>query len=171
MDHLLDLLKRVASLKRAPRTSRGQYPASQSPYKPLLLLTVLRRIQQNREPYVSNTITYAACSQDFSTLYSRLYGDSSELESKVTQPFWYLGTGKPKMWELVAKPGMEEELRQLATSRAQIKTAPKLTGLVDSARFADDDWHLLCDADVQKALISFLISEHFADIRHEIDVL
>jgi len=171
MDGLLDLLKRVAELKRAPKTSKGKYPALKSPYKPILLLTVLRRIQQGRQPYVTNTIEFDACFQDFAALYARLYGESSNIESKVTQAFWYLGSGKPKMWQLCAKPGMQETLDTLVSSHAQVKTAGKLTKLIEVAKFADSDWALLSDTDVQQALISFLISEHFPDVRREVGVL
>src|ERR1700733_2509187 len=98
MDALLDLLKRLGSLERAPRTSKGNYPAPTSPYKPLLLLTVLWRIQQGSLPHSGNTIPFDLCLEDFSELYQSLFGDTSDLATKATQAFWYLGTGKPKMW-------------------------------------------------------------------------
>jgi predicted restriction endonuclease len=171
MDSLLSLLKRVAALKRAPKSSRGKYPASSSPYKPILLLAVLRRIQQGETHYSKNEILYIDCKRDFQSLYATLYGTTSDIDSKVVQAFWYLGTGKPRIWDLSPKAGMETDLAILTASRAQIKTAPKLNRLVSSARFTAADWFLLQDVDVQQALISFLIFEHFVDVRHAVERL
>ena len=84
MDGLFELLKRVADLERAPRIGRGRYPAPRSPYKPILLLTVLKQIQRGRVPYSENRIRFEDCLQDFSKLYPRLYGESSGMESKVS---------------------------------------------------------------------------------------
>ena len=171
MDGLLDLLKRVAALKRAPRTSKGKYPAPESPYKPILLLAVLKRIQQGTPPYSENRITYDACLRDFTKLYSRLYGDTNEMDPKVVQAFWYLATGKPKIWSLIPQQGMAAALRTSADTHEQIKTSGKLNSLVASGAFDPGDWSLVNDPDVQQALISFLISGHFPDVRHEVEVL
>ncbi len=168
---LYDLLKRIAALKRAPKTKRGRYHADRSPYKPVLLLTVLRRIQQGREPYASNRISFEACTNDFRILYSRLFGEPEEIETKVTQAFWYLSSGSPKLWEFSSKPGRDDELHVLIDEHAQIKTSGKLNKLVEFASFSETDWPLLADEDVQQALISFLISQHFPDVRQEIDRL
>jgi predicted restriction endonuclease len=171
MDNLFQLLKKLSSLERAPRTVKGDYPAPKSPYKPILLLTVLWRIHRGVEPYARNEFRFDLCLKDFSHLYSRVYGNSSEMKIKATQAFWYLGTGKPKVWDLVAKPGQEDELIALSKAKIQIKTAPKLNRLVASARFAPEDWQLLQDPDVQRALISFLIAEQFTDVRQELERL
>jgi|SRR6185437_10928094 len=168
---LYDLLKRIAALKRAPKTRKGRYHAARSPYKPVLLLTVLRRMQQGKAPYASNRINFEVCIQDFHLLYSRLFGEPEEIESKVTQAFWYLGSGSPKLWALSSKSGQERQLQALIAQHAQIKSAGKLKKLVEFASFSEVDWALLADSDVQQALIAFLISEHFADVRHEIDRL
>lgn len=69
------------------------------------------------------------------------------------------------------KPEMEDELSRLASGGAQIKSAPKLNRLVESAAFAKEDWKLISDGDVQRALISFLIAEHFVDLRRQIESL
>lgn len=167
-DTLYDLLKRIAALKRAPKTKKGRYHAERSPYKPVLLLTVLRRVQQGREPYVSNRIYFETCTKDFQMLYSRLFGEPEEIETKVTQAFWYLGSGSPKLWNFSSKPRRDGELQALIDERAQVKTPGKLKKLVEFASFNESDWRLLADSDVQKALISFLISEHFSDVRQEI---
>jgi len=167
-DGFFDLLKRVASLRRAPRTRKGKYPAARSPYKPLLLLSVLRRLQQQAAPFSSNRIEYDLCRQDFGRLYSALYGDGDGIDSKATQAFWYLGAGTPVIWNLTANAGHEKELPTLISEGFQVKTPGRLRRLVHSASFSPDDWQLVNDEDVQKALISFLISEHFTDIRTEI---
>jgi hypothetical protein len=96
MDNLFQLLKKLSSLEPAPRTVKGDYPAPKSPYKPILLLTVLWRIHRGVEPYARNEFRFDLCLKDFSHLYSRVYGNSSEMKIKATQAFWYLGTGKPK---------------------------------------------------------------------------
>lgn len=171
MDTLFDLLKRIGGLERAPRTSRGDYPAPRSPYKPTLLLAALWRIHRGIEPFSSNRMEFARCLADFSRLYTRIYGNSLDMEVKASQAFWYLGAGKPQLWELVPKPGMEDQLASLIDAKAQVKTANKLAKHVAFARFSPDHWNLLSDSDVQKALISFLIAEQFIDIRRELDEL
>jgi predicted restriction endonuclease len=171
MDALYKLLKDISALERAPRTVKGDYPAPRSPYKPILLLIALSRIHKGIESYASNRIEFEHCLKDFGNLYSRLFGSSSEMAARASQAFWYLGAGKPKVWELVPKPGMEEELKALIEARVQIKTAVKLNKLVAFARFPLGYWNLLTDSDVQRALISFLIAEHFADVRRELEFL
>jgi predicted restriction endonuclease len=59
----------------------------------------------------------------------------------------------------------------LIDKHAQIKTPGKLNKLVEFASFSDTDLILLADEDVQQALISFLISQHFSDVRQEIERL
>jgi hypothetical protein len=167
-DGFLNLLKRVASLRRAPRTRKGKYPAARSPYKPLLLLSVLRRPQQQTVPFSSNRIEYDCCLRDFEILYAALYGDGEGIASKATQAFWYLGAGTPVIWNLTANAGQEKELPTLISKGFQVKTPGRLRMLVHSASFSPADWQLVSDQDVQKALIAFLISEHFTDIRTEI---
>lgn len=171
MDNLLGLLKSIGSLERAPQTVRAGYPAPRSPYKPIMLLTTLRRLQQGRQPFIDNRISFQECLHDFSVLYSKVYGDSSDMETKATQAFWYLGAGKPRIWQHVAKPGLEEQLATCIGEKVQIKSMAKLTSLVDYARFPEDVWTLVTDSDVQKALIAFLISEQFTDVRKEIELL
>ncbi len=171
MDDLYDLLKRISSLERAPQTSVGKYPAPRSPYKPVLLLTVLRRIEQPLAAAAENRILYADCEQDFQQLYCGLFGGSDDVSTKVTQAFWYLGSGSPKIWEFVSQPGKEEELGSLMATKTQIKSAPKLQGLIASAQFAAADWKLLQDRDVRKALTAFLMSEHFTDVREQLSLL
>jgi hypothetical protein len=163
-DSLFDLLKRVAALRRAPNTSRAIFPARESPYKPVLLLAVLRRIQQGKPPYIRNEILFENCFGDFSFLYADLFGNTHQIETKVTQPFWYLGAGTPRIWELVPQYGNEDDLKNAISSKAQIKTAKRLQNLVSHAKFRAPDWKLIQDPDVQSALISFLTNEHFANI-------
>jgi predicted restriction endonuclease len=170
-DGLYDLLKRIAALKRAPKTTRGRYPAGESPYKPVLLLTVLRRIQQGKNPYALNRIDFDSCTRDFGHVYGRLFGNPEEMMPKVTQAFWYLGSGVPKIWSFVPKSGYEENLDQLMKDHAQIKSPGKLDNHIEYAYFAEEDFRLVNDGDVQEALISFLISRHFADPRAEIALL
>ncbi len=169
---LLALLKKISALERAPKTSKGDYPAAQSPYKPILLLTVLWRIQQNAPHFSENTLRFDLCCKDFEKLYSSLYGPpSSAIGGMATQAFWYLGSGKPRIWELVPNEGQSESLRVAQAEKLQVKTASKLNQMVASARFADPDWALLQDSDVQQSLISFLISRHFTDVRRELERL
>lgn len=170
-DTLFAILKRFAALRRAPKTSKGKYHAPTSPYKPILLLTVLRRIQQGRNPYAQNRIDYDTCEQDFRILYSRLYGETEDVGPKVAQAYWYLGSGSPRIWTLQPKAGKEAELSKLVAEHAQIKTPTKLKTFVSMASFTENDWNVLVDEDVQRALIYFLLSEHFADIRREIETL
>lgn len=171
MDNLLDLLKRIGSLQRAPRTIKGDYPAPTSPYKPILLLATLRRIQQGTQPYASNRIEFRQCLSDFTILYSRVFGGSNEMGTRAAQAFWYLGAGKPRLWEHVPRPGSEDELRAHMDQKVQIKSVRKLDNLVAFARFTPEHWSLLTDADVQQALISFLIAEQFTDVRRELERL
>jgi predicted restriction endonuclease len=171
LDYLYALLKRIGSLERAPQTSIGKYPAPRSPYKPVLLLTVLRRIEQPLASAGENRVLYADCERDFKQLYCGLFGGSEDVASKVTQAFWYLGSGSPKIWDFTPQPGKAEELRTLIETKAQIKSAPKLQSIVAAAHFKDEDWKLLQDRDVRKALTAFLMSEHFTDVREQLGLL
>lgn len=163
-DLLYGLLKRIAALRKAPITSRASFPARESPYKPVLLLSVIKRIQQGKTSYIQNEILFKQCVEDFSTLYTALFGNNYQLETKVTQAFWYWGAGTPRIWQLIPRTGTEEALNDAILSKVQIKTPRKLQSLVLRAEFRDSDWKLLVDPDVQKALISFIMNEHFADI-------
>jgi hypothetical protein len=93
------------------------------------------------------------------------------MEPKVVQAFWYPGTGKPRIWTLIPQKGMAADLRTSTDAREQIKTSGKLNRLVAYGAFEPSDWSLVNDPDVQQALISFLISGHFPDVRHEVEVL
>jgi hypothetical protein len=93
------------------------------------------------------------------------------MATKASQAFWYLGAGKPRLWELVPTEGMEEEVRTTIEAKIQIKTAAKLNKLVAFARFPPHYWKMLMDSDVQNALISFLIAEQFTDVRRELNSL
>lgn len=170
-DGLLNLLKRFAQLKRAPKTTRANYPAGRAPYKPILLLAVLRRLQQGREPYTNNSMAFEDCAKDFGTLYHRLFGHDQDPEPKVVQAFWYLGTGSPHVWDLHPQTGKEDALLALIEGRVQVKTARKLTTHVSHASFPPADWELLTDSDVQDVLIAYLISEHFSDVQRELQRL
>jgi len=50
-----------------------------------------------------------------------MYGDEADVDIKVTQAFWYLGSGKPKIWELLPKAGKGDELERLIAGKEQIK--------------------------------------------------
>jgi predicted restriction endonuclease len=167
-DHLLELIRRIAALKRAPKTSKARFPASRAPYKPILLLTVLRRLQQRRKPYADNVISFDECQRDFGTLYAGLFGTDGALEPKVVQAFWYLGSGSPKMWDLHPQPGQTQELESMLEAKTQIKTSRKLTTLVSHASFSKADWILLNDGDIQDVLMTFLINEHFSHVGQHI---
>jgi hypothetical protein len=136
-----------------------------------MLLVTLRRIQQARAPYAENRMVYNVCEKDFGELYCRLFSDSNDIGTKASQAYWYLGSGSPKMWTLVPAVGAEESLGTHLSSKKQVKNASKLAQLVSLAHFSEVDWKLLSDTDVQNALMAFLISEHFPDIRRQIQEL
>lgn len=71
------------------------------------------------------------------------------------------------MWKLVPQQEKDQELLSCIEEKVQIKSSPKLQSLVAFAEFSARDWELLCDGDVRKALLSFLISEHFTDVRQQ----
>jgi hypothetical protein len=75
------------------------------------------------------------------------------------------------MWTLVPAVGAEESLGTHISAKKQVKNASKLAQLVSLAHFSEVDWKLLTDTDVQNALMAFLISEHFPDIRRQIQEL
>ncbi len=164
-DGLLNLLHRIADLARAPKTKRGQYPAERSPYKPILLLTVMRRLQLGAAPYSLNRIEFESCERDFARLYEMAYGQSTDLSTKVSQAFWYLGAGTPQIWHFESPRGSETELDRFKAERKQVKSASSLARVVDHAYFGESDWRLLCDPYALQSLIAFTIECHFVDIR------
>ena len=84
-----------------------------------------------------------------------------------------LGVGRPVLWHFIPQPGKAAELEDLvsAPKKKEIKTRGVLEDVVKAAQFSERDWALLSDRDVQHALIAFLISRHFPDVRRESDLL
>lgn len=158
-----DFLKNIRSLRRAPPTVKAPFPEPGSPYKPILLLTVLRRIQKRDPAYIKNGFTCNDCKKDFLKVYQGLYGTPEKgIEFRIVQAFWYLGTGKPKIWELSPKNGFAEKLEQ--KTGKQLRSVNELNKLVKNAHFRTEDWEFLKDPIILEIVIPFIIKTHFPDL-------
>ena len=162
---LLGFLRNISpeQLRRAPGTIRAKYPSPGSNYKPVLLLTVIHRICGGSPFYRDGIVRYAPSTEDFASVYDACYGAgaSKPVQPKVTQAFWYLGAGKPRVWKLVANEGQENELESAIKNKVQVKLQTKLLELVSHAEMPEEIMALLRDRTAARAILAYLKQEFF----------
>lgn len=169
---LLAFLKKISPerLRRAPRTRRAQYPSPGANYKPVLLLSALHRVYKALPLYRQGIVRYAPCTEDFSSIYDACYGigASTPVQPKVTQAFWYLGAGTPRIWTLIPNEGQEEELELAIRNKEQVKQQPRLLELVSHAEIPQDLMALLKDRIAARAIMAYIMQEFFPPLLHEL---
>src|SRR5262249_17140124 len=150
------------NLKRAPETRRSTWPQGESPYKVVLIMSVVAAMHRDRA-FPSGILYYADCVSYFRQLYQLLHPHENvgSWEPKIVQPYWYFGAGRSRIWSLVPKEGKTAELKRAIASRKQIKTETQLNSLVECAEFDAGDFDLLQDKLAARALIAFLSAEYF----------
>lgn len=174
MTDLLLYLRRFQrrQLKRAPATQRSTWTEGESPYKVVLITSIILAMHREKA-FRSGIVYYSECVPRFRKLYEALYPQENVLSwgPKTAQPFWYFGAGRPRIWSLVPKEGKTAELKRAIASRKQIKTEAQLNSLVECAEFDAGDFDLLQDPAAAKALVAFLAAEYFSDSRSLPNVL
>jgi predicted restriction endonuclease len=171
MTDLLSFLQRIdkSSLKRAPKvpSKRGaDFSTEGSPYKPLLLLAVIRQIGKNTKNFKSGIISFEDCVEPFFEVYSeqiKAIKQSAQKPEMVVQPFWYFGAGVPRIWELIPADNQTSELKAAIRKGVQIKTEYKLDNLVAFAEISLPDMLLIKDKVANKAIQAFILKEYFSN--------
>ena len=162
---LLGFLESISpeQLRRAPGTIRAKYPSPGSNYKPVLLLTVVHRVRAGSPFYRDGIIRYAPSTEDFASVYDACYGAGATkpVQPKVTQAFWYLGAGSPRIWRLVANEGRERELESAIGNKEQVKVQTRLLELVSHAEMPEGIMALLRDRTAVRAILAYLKQEFF----------
>lgn len=169
MTDLLSFLRRIdkSSLRRAPKVkgkAGANFQTGASPYKPVLLLAIIGNLNSKGSPFSRGIVRFEDCEEPFFKTYNSLLKPlkASEMKiEKVVQPFWYFGTGAPRVWTLNPAEGKGSELRSTIQSGVQIKTRQKLDALVDSAEFSLSDMQLLADPVANRAIEAFILNEYF----------
>jgi hypothetical protein len=130
-----------------------------------MLLAVMDGVKNSRGGYTEREISFDPIRRDFANLYMSLVDSSRPVDIIATEPatqaFWYLGSGKPKIWSLIAQPGCGTKLSSAITNAMQIKSPRKLASLVRSMRFSAPTWELIQNTNRCNAIISFLIARYF----------
>jgi predicted restriction endonuclease len=150
------------NLKRAPATERSTWSEGESPYKVILIISIVSAMHREKA-FRSGIIYFEDCIPRFRKLYETLYPSEKvdSWEPKTVQPFWYFGAGRPRIWSLVPKEGKTAELKRAIAGRKQIKTETQLNSLVECAEFDPGDFDLLQDPTAAKTLVGFLMAEYF----------
>lgn len=167
MTDLLNYLRRISPDQLRVANARSgvkPYPGGQkSPYKPLLLLTVLRMIHKRDRAFSRGLIRFADCLEHFVRLKTSIYGEifDEDLTPQVVQPYWYFGAGVPRLWNLVPCEGKTLELNDAISGALQIKTRRKLEQLVAMAQVQPSDLDLLSDEAANNAIRAYLVATYF----------
>lgn len=169
MTELHSFLKRLSIenvAKALPNRRIKGYPGGgASPYKAILLLVVFQKIKNGDPKLREGIVHYENCVDGFELLYREIFGlpKVEQLHEKIVQPFWNLGTGKPRFWKLIPAVGAAAELRERVQTRGQVKSKGLLKKLVDHAVISLDDVELLCDDIANDAVRGFFVTAHFQE--------
>lgn len=79
----------------------------------------------------------------------------------LSQAFWYLGTGVPRVWDFVAQDAKLLDLKAAIAAGKQIKSKRQLMSLVALAEFNSSDLDLLNDKLANDAIKCFLVRKYF----------
>jgi len=153
------------NLAVARNSSRAKYPGGRSPYKPLLLLAVFGSVNQGRPNYYKGWFRPSDAVGSFAYLHCSIFPNEDNspkvVSSRFAQPYWYLGTGKPRLWDLRPRRGREKELQLSIAEKIQIKTFRKLEQLVEYAKLDTPTLNLLNDNKHYSTIESYLIDNFF----------
>jgi hypothetical protein len=168
MTDLLHFINRIepAGLRRAPLTVKSTWEGGESPYKVLLLISIILAMHRQKA-FRGGIVYYNDCLPLFKEVYSILYGIRSEgIEHKIVQPFWYFGSGRPRIWRLVAQEGKVSELNRAIAQKKQLTTEKMLKGLVQCAEIDAGDHDLLHNSTAARAIIFFLAGQYLSTHAH-----
>ena len=168
MVNLHSYLAKISKIHRAPRVDANEpFPmGGESPYKPALLLVVLEGISQEVSPFVEGRFTLQDCVPGLKFIFTALDVngtlDPKKFDAMSAQPFWYLGAGKPKVFDLKACCGKADELSEATSSPIkQIKSQGTLSKLVECAIIPAADLELITQDVANMAIRGFLVNRFF----------
>jgi hypothetical protein len=162
MNQLYSFLSRIQknNLRVAPFTKKATWVAGQgSPYKVIMVTAVLYGRRKNA--FKNGLITIEQIRPFFSKLAALLLPAAKIEDSMLVQPFWYLGAGQPKIWDLIPAEGASDELIKAMVDRRQIKTMTALKSLVSGAELSTPDFELLSDPLAARTIVRFIAGEYF----------
>jgi hypothetical protein len=163
LQHFLRKIQ-IQNLRRAPFTAKATWKDGDSPYKVVLLMSVIMAMHM-KKAFRSGIVYFNDCVPLYADTYSCLYGlgSAEPLKPKVVQPFWYFGSGQSRIWDLIPKDGMTTRLKRSIAEHKQIKTTSQLDTLVECAEFSSGDYDLLQSPLAARAILFFLAGEYFSE--------
>jgi putative restriction endonuclease len=154
MSSMLEHYARKFRRLRSDRNARWPSVAlNRSPYKPLLLLSVIDLFAQGS--IVANLVEISADLSELFSIYCALVLPS-DWRSNIAMPFFHLS--REGFWHLVPLPGKEI----VVSSGRLLRSVSLLTDNVQGARLDEDLFVLLCQEKPRGMLRTALIETYFA---------
>jgi putative restriction endonuclease len=143
-----ELTLMLKGLRRAP--GRGGSEGRRAPHKPLLLLGMLSRLEQ--DPAHPNRFEFLELKQAFDQLWPAFGWNTP---TRAAYPFWYLTSDG--FWRLVGDRG------PLSISGERPPTERLIEQKVRFGQLSDEAWLLLRQPEIRRRAISFLVEHYFPD--------
>jgi len=164
MTDLLHFINRISprGLHRAPFTIKSTWVSGESPYKVILLLSVMLAMHRDK---VARTglVHYLDCARVFKEVYSIVFPNAdSDWEPKIVQPYWYFGSGRPRLWRLIPQEGQAHALIQAISAKKQVTNEKTLCTLVECGELDGGDCDLLQDPLAAKVIFAYLAAEYLS---------
>ncbi|WP_193211137.1 hypothetical protein [Luteolibacter marinus] len=164
MNQLYSFLSRVerGRLKVAPWTSKSTWPEGRSPYKVIMISAFIRGIHAAKA-FKNGLVTPAEITPFFKEVAEIVMPESEVSDGMIVQPFWRLGAGQPKIWNLIPAEGAGDVLIAAILDRRNVRTLPELSRFVCCAELSTPDYELLSDPLGARAVARFLAGEYLDD--------
>lgn len=163
MNQLYSFLSRIEKrrLRTAPYTVRATWGESSSPYKVIMIAALLMGFKKKN--FKNGIITLDQIRPFYEKIGKLLVSDFKCKDPQVIQPFWYLGAGQPKIWNLIPVEGSSGKLIQAILKGKQVKSPGVFSDLVAGAELTTPDFDLLSDPIGARCVARFLAGEYLAD--------
>jgi len=180
MRSLYSLLSRLdsKSLSQAPaRNENNRWGQKKSPYKPALILAFIvgshDKKRKKKNQFRRGIVRYDEIQPIFDEVLELIVPDISKIDTHAAvQPFWRLGAGQPKIWDLMPADGATTDLVEaICNTNTNIVSPKKLNSLVSCAEFSTSDFELLSDRLGATIVCRFLIGEYFRDNPNALQLL
>ncbi len=165
LDYYADLFSKIA---RGRNTHKNRQELS--PYKPILLLSIIEMISKGiiLENKIITTGTQFIDLKDIFTNYQNIFGGVyKDKKAVIHQPFDSLRNDKQNengepFWHLKNNPGTPEieDIRD-AEGKNRIKSEARLRHFVEYGKFDDELWDLLQEAEARSYLVDLLMDTFF----------
>lgn len=152
VSELSKYVNKFCGLRRDPTRNWPHASREKSPYKPLLLLSVLDQFEQGQ--LVANLITLSPDLGNLFDLYCAVVMPPGST-CKIAMPFFHLES--EGFWHLIPLPGKDSHV----TSGRQLTTASQLINNVAGAKLDEDLFALLAVKESRDVLRAALIDTHF----------